>query len=78
MRGRSYFYVSGSIFGAVAILHFIRAVGKVPVHVGTLDLPLWLSWGGGVFALALCTWAFRLARGGSIGAGVPGSGKEAT
>ena len=61
MNGRSYLYVSGSIFGGVAILHFLRVILQLPVNVSTWELPLWLSWCGGPIALALSIWAFRLA-----------------
>ena len=54
-----YIVVSGAIFGVVAALHAVRAVYQWPLHVGTLDIPVWASWIGLVVAGSLCAWAFR-------------------
>ena len=59
MKRQAYLYVSGCIFGVVAILHFIRAALQLPVQIGTLSFPVGLSWVGGVVALILCVWGFR-------------------
>ena len=61
MKRQTYLYISGSIFGIVAILHLIRAVLQLPVQLGTFSFPVGLSWFGGVVAFFLCAWSFRLA-----------------
>jgi hypothetical protein len=61
MKRQAYFYISGCIFGVVGILHFIRIVFQLPVQIGTLSVPVGLSWVGGVVAFILCAWGFRLA-----------------
>ena len=61
MKRQAYLYISGSIFGVVGILHFIRAALKLPVQLGTLSFPVGLSWVGGVVTLLFCIWGFRLA-----------------
>ena len=57
---KKYVAVSGVIFGVVAVLHAARAVGQWPVHVGTVEFPVWLSWAGMVAAVGLCAWAYRV------------------
>jgi hypothetical protein len=54
-----YILVSGVIFGLVAAAHIVRALGGVPVHLGTSEIPIWASWVAAVVAGALCVWAFR-------------------
>ena len=61
MKRQAYLYISGCIFGVVAILHLIRAALQLPVQIGTLSFPVGLSWVGGVVTLLLCAWGFRLA-----------------
>lgn len=62
MNPRPYLYLSGCIFGVVGVGHFLRVALQIPVHVGTWEFPIWVSWFGGPAALALCLWAFILAR----------------
>jgi hypothetical protein len=56
---RTYAVVSGAIFGLVALLQAARAVGEVPVRIGSTDVPMIASWIAAVVAGALCVWAFR-------------------
>jgi len=37
----------------------VRALNQWPVHVGTLEIPVWASWIAMVVAGSLCAWAFR-------------------
>ncbi|MFH1903436.1 MAG: hypothetical protein ABIK20_05240 [Candidatus Omnitrophota bacterium] len=60
MKRQAYLYISGCIFGVVGIMHLIRAALQLPVQIGTLSVPVGLSWVGGVVALFLCAWGFRL------------------
>ena len=62
MKRQAYFYVSSCVFGVVAIMHLIRIALRLPVQIGTLSVPVGLSWVGGVVALILCAWGFRLAK----------------
>jgi len=54
-----YITVSGAIFGLVAVAHAIRALYDWPVQIGSLGIPVWVSWVGMVIAGGLCAWAFR-------------------
>ena len=62
MSQKSYFVVSGTIFGLVAILHLLRSLYRWPAQVGSWAVPPAVSWVGLILAAALCIWAFRLAR----------------
>jgi hypothetical protein len=62
MHEKSYLYLSGGIFGIVAIAHLVRVVYQLPVQVGGSEFPVWLSWAGLAIAGILSGWAFRLAR----------------
>jgi hypothetical protein len=57
-----YVVVSGVIFGAVAVLQAMRALNQWPVHVATLEIPVWASWIAMVIAGSLCAWALRSRR----------------
>ena len=61
MRG-NYTLVSGAIFGVVALLQALRAFNHWPVHVASLDVPVWVSWAATVVAGGLCAWAFQSRR----------------
>lgn len=61
VAGKPYLATSGAIFGVVALLHFVRAIGQWQVRVGATVFPVWISWVGGVVAAALCLWGLRLA-----------------
>jgi len=56
----AYLLISGIIFALVAVLHLVRLVWKVSVQFGSKIIPMWISWGGLVFATVLCVWAFSL------------------
>lgn len=59
MKNGSYASVSGVVFALVALMHALRAILNVPVHVGSRALPIGISWVGAVVAAMLCVWAFR-------------------
>ena len=61
MRG-NYSLVSGAIFGIVALLQALRAFNQWPVQIGSLDVPVWVSWVAMGVAGGLCAWAFRSPR----------------
>lgn len=54
-----YVVVSGVVFGVVAIAQAFRALNQLPVHVGSIEIPVWASWLAVVVAGSLCAWAFR-------------------
>jgi len=62
MGTRTYFVASALIFAVVAILHLLRSLNHWTFQIGTLALPLWLSWIGMFVAAGLSVWGFRLAR----------------
>ncbi len=53
-----YVVVSGVIFGFMALAQLIRAVRQVPVYVGGVDIPVWVSWVAVALAGSMCIWAF--------------------
>jgi len=57
MGGR-YAVVSGVVFGLVALVQLIRVLNQVPVQVGSVEVPVWVSWVAFVVAGSLCAWAF--------------------
>ena len=57
-----YCIVSGILFGAVAILHLVRAIHKMPVQIGDWPIPIWPSWVGFAVAGLLCVSAFMVLR----------------
>jgi len=56
-----YLFVSGAIFGIVALAHLVRALRNWDVVVGPASIPISVSWVGFVGASILCLWAIRLA-----------------
>jgi len=59
---RQYALVSGAVFGLIAIGQALRAFNGLPVHVGDLEVPVWLSWIAAAVAASLCVWAILGAR----------------
>jgi D-alanyl-D-alanine carboxypeptidase len=59
---RAYLWVSGVLFGVVAVLHVLRLAYGWPVQIGGWTLPLDASGIGAVVTGALCGWGFALAR----------------
>lgn len=53
-----YVVVSGVIFGFMALAQLLRAVNQVPAQVGSVEIPVWVSWVAVVVAGSMCTWAF--------------------
>ncbi len=59
---RKYLFVSGVIFGFVALVHLFRVIKDLGVQFGPVDVPMWGSWLGFVITAVLCGWAFSLTR----------------
>lgn len=53
-----YVVVSGTVFGVIAAAQVMRAVAQLPVHAGSVEIPVWASWVAAVVAGSLCVWAF--------------------
>lgn len=53
-----YVVVSGALFGFIALAQLLRAVNQVPVQVGGVEIPIWVSWAVAVLAGGMCAWAF--------------------
>jgi len=58
MRCRAYHLVSAAVFALVALLHLARVLRGIPVHAGTWDVPMAISWAGTFGAAFLAAWAF--------------------
>lgn len=54
-----YVLVSGTLFGAVALIQVTRAVNQWPIQIGDFNVPVWASWIAAAVTGALCTWAFQ-------------------
>jgi uncharacterized membrane protein len=53
-----YAAVTALIFAIVAILHFVRLLKRLPVHVGPHSVPMSLSWAGLAVSGLLAIWGF--------------------
>ena len=42
----------------MALAQLLRAVRQVPVYVGGVDIPVWVSWAAVALAGSMCIWAF--------------------
>ena len=60
MNQRTFFTVSGMLFGVIALMHLLRVLAGWPAHLGTFEAPMWLSWVAMVVAGYLAFSAFRL------------------
>jgi hypothetical protein len=56
---KNYIVVSGLVFGFVALAQVARALMQLPVHIGSLEIPVAASWVAAAVAGILCAWAFR-------------------
>ena len=55
--------VASIIFGIFAIGHLLRLLKQAPVTVGTMTIPMGVSWIALIIAAILCIWLWRLASG---------------
>ena len=53
--------VASIIFGIFAIGHLVRLMKQAQVTVGTLTIPMGVSWIALIVAAILCVWLWRLA-----------------
>jgi hypothetical protein len=61
MGYKTYCVISGVLFSLVALGHLSRIIGNLPVTIGTISVPMFVSWGGLVVPALLAVWAFRTA-----------------
>ena len=59
MSRDAYRTTSGIIFGLIAVLQGIRIARQLPVQVGSMSIPIGVSWIAVVVAGGLCVWALR-------------------
>jgi hypothetical protein len=52
--------VASVLFGIFAIGHLLRLINHAQVTVGTLTIPLGVSWIAMIVATMLCVWLWRL------------------
>ena len=55
--------VASILFGLFAIGHILRLIKQAQVTVGTLTIPMGVSWVALVIAAILCIWLWRLSSG---------------
>jgi hypothetical protein len=53
--------IASVLFGIFAIGHLLRLINQVQVNVGTLTIPMGVSWIALIVAVILCVWLWRLA-----------------
>ena len=53
-----YIVVSGVIFGFMSLAQLLRAINQAPAIVGSIEVPVWVSWAAAVVAGSMCAWAF--------------------
>ena len=51
--------VAASVFAVVAVAHGYRAIQQIPIQVGSLAIPEWVSYVGAAAAVILSIWGFR-------------------
>jgi len=54
--------VAGVIFSLVAIIHFLRVLRRVPLAIGDIQVPQYLSIIGFALALLLAIWMFTASK----------------
>jgi len=52
--------VASVIFGIFALGHLLRLINQAQVTVGTLTIPMGVSWVALIVAAILCVWLWRL------------------
>jgi hypothetical protein len=57
-----YELVSGALFAVIALAQLMRTVMAVPVRVGAVSVPVWVSLVAFLVTASLAVWAFSTAR----------------
>lgn len=58
---RAYIWISGALFGAIAVVHALRLLQGWPVEVAGRNVPVWISGVGLLVTGILFLWAVRVA-----------------
>ncbi len=58
---RTGLHVASILFGVFALGHLLRLINQAQVTVGTLTVPMGVSWIALIVAIILCVWFWRLA-----------------
>ncbi len=61
LKGPTFLNIIGVVFGAVAVVHLVRIFFGFDLTLGTLPVPLWLSWIGVAVTSYLSYMSFYLA-----------------
>lgn len=61
VRERTMLYAIGTLFAAVALLHWARIAFGLPLYLGTLLIPVWISWTAVVVTTYLSYLSFHFA-----------------
>lgn len=59
MRKDSALLIAGLIFTIVALFHLLRCLYQVPIILGPLSVPIWISWVAFVVATLLALFMFK-------------------
>jgi hypothetical protein len=59
---RNYTIASATVFGLVALLQLARALGRWPVQIGSVQVPVTASWVAFLLAGGFCAWGLRAAQ----------------
>lgn len=60
---RYYEFVSGALFGLIALAQLTRSILGLPARVGSMAIPVWWSVVAFLVTGSLALWAFRASRG---------------
>lgn len=56
---RSYFQISGTVFGIIALAHALRVLRQWPAQIAGWTVPMWVSVVAALLTGVLAVWAFR-------------------
>ena len=59
---KTYIMITATLFAIVAVGHLARIMLSLPVDVGGLNIPMWVSWLGMVVPGSLSAWGFMAGR----------------
>ena len=60
MKTRTYLLISAVIFSIVCLGHLLRIVFGWPLVIGTLDVPMAVSWMGMIITAGLVVWVIAM------------------
>ncbi len=60
MKTKTYLLISAVIFSVVCLGHLLRIVFNWPLVIGTLDVPMAVSWMGMIITAGLVVWVVAM------------------